>query len=284
MARGLSTTHLNMYKAGGELSVLFECITNDPELSFELRPNDEAMVYYNKKKILTIANKAKGIKITPINPNYYKPDTGPSIKISDSKNWKDKNAIKRYLKQAKKYAYKYSMSREFQLQQNYSLGNHDCEGRYLVVDMEWQFSQKDIAGEDRIKITRPDLVIVDLKPNSKGENDIYLTEVKLGTVALNGDSGLQGHVNSTHDIVCFKPACNALKDDVTSIISQKHELGIFYGKIPSLRLSDKPKMLFILGYRGNSERAELEDAISKLTIPTELEEPKVIYYNTLIKL
>ena len=165
MARGLSTTHLNMYKAGGELSVLFECITNDPELSFELRPNDEAMVYYNKKKILTIANKAKGIKITPIDPNYYKPDTGPSIKISDSKNWKDKNAIKRYLKQAKKYAYKYSMSREFQLQQNYSLGNHDCEGRYLVVDMEWQFSQKDIAGEDRIKISGNQSVMGCLRNN-----------------------------------------------------------------------------------------------------------------------
>jgi len=284
MARGLSTTHLNMYKAGGELSVLFECITNDPELSFELRLNDEAMVYYNKKKILTIANKAKGVKITPLEPNYYKPKPGLSINISDPKIWKRKKAINDYLKEAKKYAYKYSMSREFQLQQNFSLGNRDCEGRYLVVDMEWMFSQEKIAVNDKIKRTRPDLIVVDLKPNSKGENDIYLTEVKLGTDALGGNSGLQGHVNSTHEIVCFKPACDALKDDIASIITQKHELGIFHGKLPSLRLSDKPKMLFILGHRGKGERVVLEDAISKLKIPTELDDPIVLYYDTLIKL
>ena len=281
MARKLSTTHLDMYKAGGKLSILFERIKNDPELSFEIRVNDEVMVYYNKKKILTIS---KGIKIKPLSAKYYEPGHGPTVDISDSKNWKDTKAIDRYFKDAKLIAYKKDMKREFQLQQNISLGNHDCEGRYLVVDMEWQFSQNEIAEEERIKITRPDLVVVDLKPNSKGENDIYLTEVKLGTDALEGSSGLQGHVNSTHEIVCFKPACDALKDDVTSIITQKHELGIFYGKLPSLRLSDKPKMLFILGHRGSIERAQLENAISKLSIPPKLDKPEVRYYDMLIKI
>jgi hypothetical protein len=60
------------------------------------------------------------------------------------------------------------MKREFQLQQNISLGNHDCKGRFLVVDMEWEFSQGKIAENDRIKKTRIDLIVVDLKPNSKG--------------------------------------------------------------------------------------------------------------------
>ena len=279
MARRLSTTHLKMYKSGGKLSTLFECISKDPELSFEIIINDEVMVYYNKKKILTIK---KGLKIEPLSANYYDPGHGPTADISDSKNWKNKKAIDRYLKEAKLIAYKKDMKREFQLQQSISLGNRDCEGHYLVVDMEWQFSQENIA--DRIKITRPDLIVVDLKPNSEGENDIYLTEVKLGTYALSGSSGLQGHVNSSHEIICFKPACEALKDDVTSIITQKHELGIFSGQLPSLRLSDKPKMLFILGHRGSVERAQLENAISKLTIPTELDKPEVLYHDTLIKI
>ncbi len=281
MARKLSTNHLEMYKAGGKLAILFERITNDPELSFEIRPNDVVMVYYNKKKILTIS---KGLKIEPLSAQYYKPEHGPSVDIRDSKNWKYSKAIDDYLKEAKQIAYKKDMKREFQLQQNISLGNRDCEGRYLVVDMEWQFSQVKITKKDQIKKTRPDLIVVDLKPNSKGENDIFLTEVKLGTVALKGNSGLQGHVNSTNEIACFKPACEALKDDVISIITQKHELGIFYGKLPSLRLSDRPKMFFILGYRGNRERVELEEAISKLKIPTELDEPKVLLHDTLIKL
>ena len=71
MARRLSTTHLKMYKSGGKLSTLFECISKDPELSFEIRINDEVMVYYNKKKILTIK---KGLKIEPLSANYYDPD------------------------------------------------------------------------------------------------------------------------------------------------------------------------------------------------------------------
>lgn len=281
MTRRLSTTHLETYKPGGKLSTLFECITKDPELSFEIRKNDEVMVYYNKKKILTIS---KGLWIEPISAYYYKPGPGPTVDISDSKNWKRQITIDKYLKEAKLIAYKKDMKREFQLQQNISLGNRDCEGRFLVVDMEWQFSQENIANEDRIKITRPDLIVVDLTPNSKGENDIYLTEVKLGTDALEGNSGLQGHVNSSHEIVSFKPACEALKDDIISIITQKHELGILYGKLPSLRLSDKPKMFFILGHRGKGERNELEEAISKLKIPTELDEPKVLFLDTLIKL
>ena len=281
MARRLSTTHLEMYKSGGKLFTLFESISKDPELSFELRINDEVIVYYNKKKILTIS---KGLKIEPLSANYYEPGNGPTVDISDPKNWKRKNAIEKYLKEAKLIAYKKDMKREFQLQQNIALGNHDCGGRYLVVDMEWQFSQEKIAKEDRIKTTRPDLVVVDLKQNTKGENDIYLTEVKLGTDALEGSSGLQGHVNSTHEIVCFKPACEALKEDVASIITQKHELGIFSGQVPSLRLSDKPKMLFILGYRGSDELTQLKNAISKLTIPPELDEPVVHYQNMLIKL
>ena len=281
MARRLSTTHLKMYKSGGKLSTLFERISKDPELSFEIRVKDEVMVYYNKKKILTIK---KGLKIEPISANYYDPGHGPTVDISDSKNWGNTKAIDQYLKKAKLIAYKKDMKREFQLQQNISLGNRDCEGHYLVVDMEWEFSQEKIAENDRIKKTRIDLIVVDLKPNSKGENDIYLTEVKLGTDALEGSSGLQGHVNSTHAIVCFKPACEALKDDVVSIITQKQELGIFSGQLPSLRLSDKPKMLFILGHRGSVERAQLENAISKLTIPTELDKPEVLYHDTLIKI
>lgn len=281
MARRLTTTHLNMYKAGGELFVLFDRVSKDHELSFEIRINDEAMVYYNKKKILTIS---KGTKIVPLSPKYYEQGPWPTIDISDSKYWQNGTAIDKYLKEAKLLAYRKDIKREFQLQQNISLGNHDCEGRYLVVDMEWQFSQKDIAMGNRRKITRPDLVIVDLKPNTNGENDIYLAEVKLGTDALGNKSGLQDHVNSTYEIVCFKPACEALIDDIYSIISQKHELGIITGKLPSLRLSTKPKMLFILGYTGSKERAQIEKKMSKLRIPTELDEPKVLYHDMQIQL
>ena len=281
MARELSETHLSMYKPKGKLSILFNTITADPELSFEIRIHDEVIVYYNKKAILTIS---RGKKIKPLSEKYYKPGEGPTIDISNPDSWQSAKDIEKYLNEAKLIAYRHSMKREFQLQQNISMGNHDCSNRFLAIDMEWQFAQEDIDENDRIKRTRIDLVIVDLNPNTHGENDIYLTEVKLGTDALKGDSGLQGHVNSTSIIANSKIACQGLIDDVKAILTQKHDLGIITGVLPELSFAHKPKMLFILGHRGAKERKALEVEMSKLKIPAELDEPVVMYQDTLIRI
>ena len=281
MARELSIAHLSMYKPKGKLFVLFNTITADPELSFEIRIHDEVIVYYNKKAILTVI---KGNKIKPLSEKYYKKGEGPTVDISNPAVWKSAKEIEKYLKEAKLIAYRHSMKREFQLQQNISMGNHDCANRFLAIDMEWQFAQEIIPKRDRIKKTRIDLVIVDLTPNALGVNDIYLAEVKLGTEALKGDSGLQEHVNSTSIIANSKDACQGLIDDVKSILAQKHELGIITGDLPELHLAQKPKMLFILGHRGSQEKKKLEDEMSKLKIPTELDKPIVKYQDTLIKI
>ena len=281
MARELSRDHLLMYKPKGKLFVLFKTITADPELSFEIRIHDEVIVYYNKKAILTVI---KGNKIKPLSEKYYKKGEGPTVDISNPAVWQSAKEIDKYLKEAKLIAYRHSMKREFQLQQNISMGNHDCANRFLAIDMEWQFAQEIIPKRDRIKKTRIDLVIVDLTPNALGVNDIYLAEVKLGTEALKGDSGLQEHVNSTSIIANSKDACQGLIDDVKSILAQKHELGIITGDLPELHLAQKPKMLFILGHRGSQEKKKLEDEMSKLKIPTELDKPIVKYQDTLIKI
>ena len=281
MARELSIAHLSMYKPKGKLFVLFNTITADPELSFEIRIHDEVIVYYNKKAILTVI---KGNKIKPLSEKYYKKGEGPTVDISNPAVWQSAKEIDKYLKEAKLIAYRHSMKREFQLQQNISMGNHDCANRFLAIDMEWQFAQEIIPKRDRIKKTRIDLVIVDLTPNALGVNDIYLAEVKLGTEALKGDSGLQEHVNSTSIIANSKDACQGLIDDVKSILAQKHELGIITGDLPELHLAQKPKMLFILGHRGSQEKKKLEDEMSKLKIPTELDKPIVKYQDTLIKI
>ena len=281
MARELSRDHLLMYKPKGKLFILFNTITADPELSFEIRIHDEVIVYYNKKAILTVS---KGNKIKPLSKKYYKQGEGPTVDISNPQVWKSAKNIRKYLNEANLIAYRHSMKREFQLQQNISMGNHNCANRFLSIDMEWQFAQETIPEGDRIKKTRIDLVIVDLKPNAQKVNDIYLTEVKLGTDSLKGDSGLQGHVNSTSIIANSKDACQGLIDDVKSILAQKHELGIITGDLPELHLAQKPKMLFILGHRGSQEKKKLEDEMSKLKIPTELDKPIVKYQDTLIKI
>ena len=72
------------------------------------------------------------------------------------------------------------MGEEFEVQQNIALGNRSFSNRFVVVDMEWQLPQSDIKKEERIIKTRFDLVVVDTKRNERGENDVYLGELKVG--------------------------------------------------------------------------------------------------------
>lgn len=290
MARKLTDKHLNAYKEGGKLKKLFDAITEDPELSFEIRVNNEVMVYYHKDKILTITLDRNGEpKITILSSKYYK-DRGrkPSVCFDNPHNLISMDEMRTYFKEAKKLVYTFKMGAEFNVQQNIALGNHSYDGRYLVVDMEWMFSQAEIPSEKRMKSkTKIDLVIVDTVPNDKGFNDIYLAELKLGLGATQGDSGTIDHVDKTNEIINRKEACKSLQEDVASIIKQKTELKIIEGTKKEFRFGAKPKMMLILAYRGERERIKLEAEYTKAKKRAKeigMEEPVCIMHNALIKL
>ena len=68
--RQISPTHLNAYKSG-QLSKLFKVIIEDPELSFEIRKDNQVMIYYRKDKILTIKESKKGdFNFEILDPKY----------------------------------------------------------------------------------------------------------------------------------------------------------------------------------------------------------------------
>lgn len=67
--------------------------------------------------------------------------------------------------------------------------------------MEWQLPQADIKKEERISRTRIDLVVVDTQKNDKGENDIYLGELKVGMDAIGGKSGIIDHIEKTNKLI-----------------------------------------------------------------------------------
>ena len=56
MGRNISANHLKAYKEGC-FKQLFSAIKEDPELSFEVRLDNEVMVYYHKDKILSNCSK-----------------------------------------------------------------------------------------------------------------------------------------------------------------------------------------------------------------------------------
>ena len=287
MARGLSQGHLDAYKKGGKLSKFFQLIMEDPELSFEIRQQDSVCIYFNKKLILTVEMKKRdGLKFKPLNSGYYKTEKETPTWVNtfdDKTNWIRKKAITDYFKNAKWHVYRESRKTEFEMQQNYALGNKGFDSRYVVVDMEWGLPQKDLQIKDRIKKTRIDLVIVDTLKNNQGKNDIYLAEVKLGTDAIYGPSGMQDHINQTNTICNNKYACDILISDVSTLLQQKAELGII-NKTPELVFENRPKMMFILGYRSKTEYDILKEMEKNLIRPEDMKDIVFIYHDTRIKI
>lgn len=286
--RAITDEHLQAYQEGGCLQKLFYVIKKDPELSFEIRMKNEVMIYYHKDRILTIHFSKGKPSIDILSEKYYKNATQPSVsfKYDDlEETLKQTDQLRRYFKEAKRLVDTYKSGLEFEVQQNIALGNHSFNNRFVVVDMEWQLPQSDINKEERICKTRFDLVVVDTKKNDMGENDIYLGELKVGMGATGGKSGIEDHVIKTNKIINNAKACAALRDDVESIIRQKSDLGLFEGNHTGLNLSDTPRMMLILAYRGNKEKNALEgqEKIAKdKARELNMVEPLVVWYNALI--
>ena len=291
MGRNISDNHLKAYKEEkGAFKQLFSAIKEDPELSFEVRLDNEVMVYYHKDKILTTSFKRDKPAVKILDSKYYAPSTGrkaPSVDMQDKKNWDVVSLWRKYFSEAKSLVYFYKKGAEFSVQQNIALGNQSYDNRFLAVDMEWAFAQSDIEIKDRIPRTRIDLVLVDTIPNEQGLNDIYLAELKVGTVATEGTSGTIDHVEKTFKLINTEKACQDLKEDVTNIINVKSELGIYTGTAKQFNLADKPKMMLILAYRGEEEyKRLLKDSTAAQEKAKELgmDEIKVVMHNALIKL
>lgn len=253
--------HIKCFKEGIFKKIL-EGVKEDPELSLEIRRDNETMVYYHKDKILTTRFKGGKPSVEALDKKYYEGKEKPKTQIEELNNLRSLTYIREYFKEAKLFvnqwkADKNKLGEEFIYQQNIALGNQSFDDKFIVVDMEWQLSQENL--EKRIPKTRIDLVIVDTDKNSDGYNDIYLVELKVGTEATKNDSGIIDHIDKTEKIINYNIARTALVNDVRSIINAKKELGLYEGheKVFNFSPDEKPKMMLILFYRGPKEKEQL---------------------------
>ena len=288
--RTITDEHLQAYQEGGCLQKLFDVIKEDPALSFEIRMNNKVMIYYHKDRILTISYCKGKPSIDTLSEKYYKTATPPFVSFEDGdliQTLRDKSRLRQYFREAKRLVGSYKVGEEFEVQQNIALGNRSFNNRFVVVDMEWQLPQSDIKEEDRIIKTRFDLVVVDMKRNERGENDVYLGELKVGMGATGGKSGIVAHIEKTNEIMKSPKACAVLRADVERIIRQKAALGLLEGDYAGLNLSDTPCMMIILAYRGNEEKKALEEQedIAKDTArELRMAEPLFVWHDALITL
>lgn len=259
--RTITDEHLQAYQEGGCLQKLFDVIKEAPELSFEIRMNNKVMIYYHKDRILTISYCKGKPSIDTLSEKYYKNATPPSVSFKDGdliQTLRDKSQLRQYFREAKRLVGSYKAGVEFEVQQNIALENRSFSNRFVVVDMEWQLPQSDSKKEERISRTRIDLVVVDMKRNERGENDVYLGELKVGMGATGGKSGIFAHIEKTNKFMSSPKACAVLRADVERIIRQKAALGLLEGDYAGLNLSATPRMMLILACRGSKERQALK--------------------------
>ena len=288
--RTITDEHLQAYQEGGCLQKLFDVIKEDPELSFEIRMNNKVMIYYHKDRILTISYCKGKPSIDILSEKYYKNATPPSVSFEDGdliQTLRDKSQLRQYFRKAKRLVGSYKEGLEFEVQQNIALGNRSFNNRFVVVDMEWQLPQSDIKEEEKISKTRFDLVVVDMKRNERGENDVYLGELKVGMGATGGKSGIVAHIKKTNEFMKSPKACDVLRADVERIIRQKAALGLLEGDYAGLNLSATPRMMLILAYRGNKEKKALEkqgESAKDEARELNMAEPLIVWHNALITL
>lgn len=236
---------------GGEWHRLMKDIAADRDLTSEIR-DGRLTVYYQKGRLLEIREN----KINVLDPGYYNGCTKYFVEkiqngvFSNNDVLKqpvvfDPNNAKPYLKWAKIAIGVFNFihnKKEFIIQQRIMKENISKNSNYLAVDLEYQFEQGSIPIDQRIDKSRIDIVAIE-----KNTNDIVLFELKQGSGAVDGKSGIEDHIRKTNIHLANAIFCENLRNDLSQIISQKIDLGLLNcdkGIITKIQKS-KIKMGFI---------------------------------------
>ena len=233
MSRKLDEKTMTKLKKGGVWEKIMKEVIKDPNLSPEIREG-KLKVYYQKGLVMTLDGKKDVPEI--LAPGYYK---GHSTINIDPTHPKD------YFKWAKEMVGNYNKNKqEFVIQQRIAKDNSSKDSRYLVVDMEYQFSQGKIPKNERVDISRIDIVAVD-----QYTKEIILFELKQGIGALDGKSGVADHIRKTNILISNPVFCKELRKDIGQILSQKNELGILNcGNELSSQLSNIKMGIIFISY------------------------------------
>lgn len=245
MARSLNKELLEMMTTGKYKKVI-ETVRNDRSLSFEIR-DGKGIIYYKKGKVLTLAKDRQ----EEISSGYDKYGSGvPKL---------DLQRPKKYFDDCKTLIDNYAKYMEFTMQQMIASQNVDENSEFLVIDMEYQYEQKDVPADERIDKTRIDLVAIELATKA-----IVLFELKQGCGALEGRSGIEDHIKKTQKHIDTEDFCKKLRRDIKAIIGQKVQLGMldeYANKCIEYIDTAEIKMMFIFVYSSPEERMSYDKMI-----------------------
>jgi hypothetical protein len=244
MARKISEKLVKKLTSG-DLEILLKYIKSDPELRLEVRTGGKAFVYYRKGKALEI-----DLRRFKVDENYVK---GTKFLMPDTNLAKTKP--KEYFSRMKKiidnWVDNIKKRPEFDTQQNIARNNQAKDDKYIIIDIEYNFSQAEIKERNREKRAGFDLLGIERKTNK-----IVFFEVKKGRSALTGKAGLNSHIEDFETYLFGKNKDKfreQLEIDIRNIVSDKKELGIIDFALPSDFSIDDNKIDFMFVFEPTAD-------------------------------
>lgn len=191
--------------------------TEKKRLRLEVRRKGKCFVYYKKCKILDL-----GLRSSHVDKKYFKNKEEPN-------NIREKiiNKPEEYFEETIKIIDLWLLNHpkeEFETQQNIAFFNQDKNDRFLILDMEYNFSQEGVKITNRVKQAGFDLLGIERKTGK-----IVFFEVKKGLKALTNKAGIKSHINDFEECLfginkeIFR---TDLISDIENIISDKMKLGL----------------------------------------------------------
>lgn len=218
---------------------------HDPELSVEIRHN-YLNCYYKGGSIFKLIFNQKTLTFE-FDPKYFELDD-PSrvdcaelkIKSKDPGQWlKQLGGLKRVMDAW----FDEHPKAERGVQQELAKANTFANGSYQVIDIE-------LAIPEHQKLGRMDLIAV----RREGERYIpVIVELKHGTKAFNGSSGLKAHYKKATDFLQEPEGEPYLVETIRRIWDTKHKLGLIPEQAPAAGAFGKAELMFaVTGWKGGT--------------------------------
>ncbi len=192
--------------------------TNKEKLRLEVRQVGKAFVYYKKCKILEL-----GLNSYSIDEKYFENNQKP-IDIKNQVINNPELYFKQTLSVVDSWLQKHR-KQEFETQQNIAIYNQDKDDKYIILDMEYNFSQSGIEKGKRVgKRAGFDLLGIERKSGK-----IVFFEIKKGLKALSGKAGIETHIKDFEKFLYQNNEDVFRKNlivDIQNIVSDKKELGL----------------------------------------------------------
>lgn len=221
----------------GDLNPLLNYLKSEKRLRLEVRRKGKCFVYYKKCKILEL-----GVRSSHIDKKYFDNNEEPKNIMRMIVNKPEE-----YFKDSIKVVDHWLLThpkKEFETQQNIALSNQGKNDKFLILDMEYNFSQEGVKKNNRVKQAGFDLLGIERKTGK-----VVFFEVKKGLKALTNKSGIKSHINDFEECLNGKNKEIFRKDlitDINNIISDKVKLGLIgEDNLPRNISTDNVELIFV---------------------------------------